>query len=168
MIHFTEIAPEDIRDNPFQLIGKDWMLITAGDATAANTMTASWGGLGILWNKPVSFAFVRPTRYTYEFLEKEEYYTLSFFEKSARGALKLCGTVSGRDTDKIADAGLTLRTDGEAPFFDQARLVLVCRKIAAQDMDPAGFLDPALHSHYDNDHHRIYTGEIVRVLKAER
>ena len=162
MTRFTPILPEEIPGNPFRLIGKDWMLITAGDATAANTMTASWGGLGVLWNKPVSFAFVRPTRYTYEFLEKEEYYTLSFFGEEARQSLKLCGTVSGRDGDKIAQAGLTLRHDQEAPFFDEARLVRVCRKIAIQDMDPSGFLDSAIHGHYNGDHHRIYTGEIIR------
>lgn len=165
---FTEITPADISGNPFRLIGKDWMLITAGNGEKANTMTASWGGLGVLWNKPVAFAFVRPTRYTYEFLEREDTFTLSFFpNESTRQALTLCGRVSGRDTDKIADAGLTLRTDAEAPFFDEASLVLVCRKVAVQDIDPKGFLDDSIHSHYTDDYHRVYTGEIIRALRAK-
>ena len=165
---FTEITPADISGNPFRLIGKDWMLITAGNKDKANTMTASWGGLGVLWNKPVAFAFVRPTRYTYEFLEREDTFTLSFFpNESTRQALTLCGRVSGRDTDKIADAGLTLRTDAEAPFFDEASLVLVCRKVAVQDIDPNGFLDDSIHGHYADDYHRVYIGEIIRALRAK-
>ena len=118
---FTSISPAEMGGNPFHRIGTDWMLITAGDENSANRMTASWGGLGVLWNKPVVFAFVRPTRYTYEFLEREDTFSLSFFpDESTRQALTLCGRVSGRDTDKIADAGLTLRTDAESPFFDEA------------------------------------------------
>ena len=161
---FTSITPAAIVGNPFEQIGKQWMLITAGDAAQANTMTASWGGLGILWNKPVSFACVRPTRYTYEFMEREDYYSLSFYDEAYRPALQLCGRVSGRDTDKIAEAGLTVRTDEAAPYFDEAQLVLICRKLHIQDIDPAGFIDPAIAEHYDNDYHRMYVGEIVRVL----
>lgn len=166
MRKFIEIDPAEIRDNPFQLIGQDWMLITAGKASACNTMTASWGGLGVLWNAPVSFCFVRPTRYTYEFLEKEKYYTLSFFGRDLHRALQLCGRMSGRDGDKIAQAGLTLRTDEAAPYFDEARLVLVCRKMYIQDIDPAGFLDPTIAGHYTDDYHRMYVGEIVKVLRG--
>ena len=161
---FTEITPKEMTGNPFARIGDQWMLVTAGNAEKANTMTASWGGLGVLWNKPVCFAFVRPTRYTYAFLEQQDRFTLSFFSEEYRQALRLCGTVSGRDTDKIADAGLTLRTDAQAPYFDEAELVLVCRKLAVQDMDPTGFLDPAIAGLYDNDYHRVYIGEITRVL----
>ncbi len=164
---FTEIAPAAMGGNPFDRIGKQWMLITAGDASATNTMTASWGGLGVLWNRPVAFAFVRPTRYTYEFLEREEYFTLSFYGEEYRQALTLCGRTSGRDGDKIAAAGLTLRQDAKAPYFGEAELVLVCRKIAMQDIDPAGFLDDTIQSHYTDDYHRVYTGEIVQVLQAE-
>ncbi len=167
MKNFKEISPATIEGNPFDMVGQQWMLITAGNEEAANTMTASWGGLGVLWNKPVAFAFVRPTRYTYEFLEREDCFTLSFYEEEYRQALTLCGRTSGRDGDKIAAAGLTLRHDAEAPFFDEAQLVLVCRKIAIQDIDPAGFLDDSIHGHYTDDYHRVYVGEIVRVLKAE-
>lgn len=168
MKSFTTVTPAEMGGNPFDRIGKDWMLITAGDAKKANTMTASWGGLGVLWNKPVVFAFVRPTRYTYEFLEREDTFSLSFFpDESTRAALTLCGRVSGRDTDKIAAAGLHLRTDAEAPYFDEADTVLLCRKLAVQDIDPAGFIDPSIHQHYHNDYHRVYVGEILRVLKAD-
>ena len=165
MNKWLEIDPGEIKDNPFNLIGKDWMLITAGKANSLNTMTASWGGLGVLWNAPVSFCFVRPTRYTYTFLEREKYYTLSFFAPGHRRELQLCGRKSGRNGDKIAEAGLTVRTDEAAPYFDEARTVLICRKMYTQDIDPAGFLDPTIAGHYDDDYHRMYVGEIVKVLK---
>ena len=164
MNEFIAISPYELEGNPFQMIDKQWMLITAGNQQKANTMTASWGGLGILWNKPVSFAFIRPTRHTYGFTEREDTYSLCFFGEEYRDALRLCGTVSGRDRDKIAEAGLTLRHDGVAPYFDEAQTVLICRKLHYQDIDPAGFLDPAIHGHYNNDYHRVYVGEILQVL----
>ena len=167
MATFKEISPEALQENPFHLIGQEWMLITAGNADKMNTMTASWGGLGVLWNKPVSFCFIRPTRYTYEFTEQEEYYSLSFFGDTYREALNICGRVSGRDMDKIAETGLTPCTDETAPYFAQARLVLICRKLAAQDIDPAGFVDTTINKHYTDDYHRVYVGEIVKVLVTE-
>ena len=164
---FTEISPREMSGNPFVRIGDQWMLITAGSEEKANTMTASWGGLGVLWFKPVSFAFIRPTRYTYEFTEREDAYSLCFFSEEYRDALKLCGTVSGRDRDKIAEAGLTLRYEDGVPYFDEAETVMICRKIAVQDMDPAGFVDPTVEKHYNNDYHRVYTGEITKVLRRK-
>lgn len=163
----VEISPKELQGNPFQMIGEEWMLVTAGTAEKMNTMTASWGGLGVLWNKPVAFAFVRPTRYTYEFLEQEDCFTLSFYDEKYRHMLALCGRISGRDGDKIAAAGLTPCTDEAAPYFKEARLVLVCRKLAVQDIDPTGFMDAAIAGHYNNDYHRVYVGEIVKVLVAE-
>ena len=165
MNEFTAISPYELEGNPFQMIDKQWMLVTAGNEQAANTMTASWGGLGFLWYKPVSFVFIRPTRYTYEFTEREEYYSLCLFSEEYRDALKVCGTVSGRDRDKITECNLTLRHDAEAPYFDQAETVIICRKMAAQDIDPACFTDPAVDKCYKNDYHRVYTGEITKVLK---
>ena len=164
MNEFVTISPYELEGNPFQMIDKQWMLITAGNEKKANTMTASWGGLGILWRKPVSFAFIRPTRYTYEFTERETGYSLCFFSEQYRDALKLCGTVSGRDRDKIAECNLTLRYDEGVPYFDEAETVLICRKLAAQDIDPAGFIDPTVEDCYNNDYHRVYVGEITRVL----
>jgi len=167
MNEFITLTPEELEGNPFRMIGKQWMLITAGDEQKTNTMTASWGGLGILWNKPVSFTFIRPTRYTYEFTEQEDTYSLCFFGEEYRDALKLCGTVSGRDRDKIAECGLTLRYEDGTPYFDEAETVLLCRKMAVQDMDPAGFIDPTAAGFYNNDYHRVYTGEITKVLRRK-
>ena len=166
MNKFIEIDPLELDGNVFRMIGRDWMLVTAGGERRCNTMTASWGGLGVLWNAPVAFSFVRPSRYTYEFLEKEKYYTLSFFDSGYRRALQLCGSKSGRDVDKIKEAELTPVFDAQAPYFSEARLSLVCRKLYYQDMEPTNFLDPTLQNHYkDGDYHRVYVGEIVKVLQ---
>ncbi|MCK4605694.1 MAG: flavin reductase family protein [candidate division Zixibacteria bacterium] len=142
------------------------MLITAGTPQAFNTMTASWGGFGVLWNKHICWCVIRPQRFTYQFMEKAARFTLSFFEEEYRDALKLCGTKSGRDGDKVAQAGLTPReTVSGSVFFDQARLVIECRKIYFQDLDPDNFLDPRIHDEYpDRDYHRMYLGEIERCL----
>lgn len=165
---FTSIKPVELTDNPFKLIGDDWMLITAGDIESHktfNTMTASWGGLGILWHKPVSYIFVRPTRYTYEFTEKHDLYTLSVFEEKYRAVLNLCGTFSGRDTDKVANAKLTpVEFETGAVGFQEARLVMVCKKLYYQDLTPDRFIDPTLDKNYPKkDYHRMYVGEIIGV-----
>lgn len=166
MNKFIEIDPLEMEGNVFRMIERDWMLITAGRAGDLNTMTASWGGLGCIWNVHTAAALVRPSRYTYEFMEREKYFTLSFLEDGFRRALQICGSTSGRDTDKIKDAGLTPRFDTPAPYFSEARLVLVCRKMYTSDIDPARFLDPTVQTHYkDGDYHRLYLGEIVKVLK---
>jgi flavin reductase (DIM6/NTAB) family NADH-FMN oxidoreductase RutF len=129
-------------------------------------MTAAWGGLGVLWSRPVNFIFVRPTRNTFQFLEEASWYTLSFFDEQYRSALNHCGKVSGRDHDKAAETGLEpVALDHETVAFRQARLVLVSRKLHAQDLDPAGFIDPSLQRHYEaKDYHRLYVGEIAEVL----
>jgi flavin reductase (DIM6/NTAB) family NADH-FMN oxidoreductase RutF len=160
-----QTEPEEIRDNVFKLIGKDWMLITAGTRDSFNTMTASWGGMGVLWDKKACFSVVRPTRYTYSFLEKNATYTLSFFSNKFRKALMLCGTKSGRDVDKVQESGLTPVFDSDAVFFEEARLVLVCRKLYFQDIIPGNFQDVGLERFYpDKDYHRMYVGEIIRCL----
>ncbi len=163
---FNNIQANAISDNVFDLVGSDWMLITAGTPQAFNTMTASWGGFGVLWNKHICWCVIRPQRFTYQFMEKAARFTLSFFEEEYRDALKLCGTKSGRDGDKVAQAGLTPReTVSGSVFFDQARLVIECRKIYFQDLDPDNFLDPRIHDEYpDRDYHRMYLGEIERCL----
>ncbi len=169
MTRFMEIDPHELTDNVFRLIGQDWMLVTAGKREAFNTMTASWGGLGVLWNSPVSMIFVRPSRYTYEFIEREREYTLSFFGPEEKRALQICGSKSGRDIDKVKETGLTPLFDQPAPYFEQARLVLVCRKLYTHDLDPAAFLDPAMMGSYKNgDYHRMYVGEIVKALQPVR
>lgn len=165
---FRKISVEQLKDNPFTLINKDWMLITAGDAEKHNTMTASWGGVGELWGKYVSTIYIRPQRYTLEFVEREEYYSLCFFGPEYRQALSLCGSKSGRDVDKDAATGLTPCFDQAAPYYEQARLVFLCRKLYRQDMEESAFLDKGLlEKWYDNDLHRIFIGEIVKVLEKE-
>lgn len=167
---FIAIAPTALRENPFQLIGRDWMLVTAGTADAFNTMTASWGGLGHLWNRDVSFCFVRPQRHTFDFMERAAYFTLSFFPESLRAALDYCGSHSGRDVDKIAATGLTpIRDETGAIYFAQARLVLVCRKLYGGDIVPTAFTDPTVPAEVypKGDFHRMYVGEIVRCLIRE-
>lgn len=166
MKRFIETDPHELTDNVFRLIGRDWMLVTAGKAAAFNTMTASWGALGVLWNAPVSMIFVRPSRYTYGFLEQEREYSLSFLGPDDRRTLQFCGSRSGRDTDKIRETGLIPLFDQPTPYFEQARLVLICRKLYTHDLDPAAFLDPALSGNYKGgDYHRMYVGEIVKVLR---
>jgi len=162
---FKETKPELLKDNPFKLIGSDWMLITAGTPESFNTMTASWGGLGILWERKVATCFIRPTRHTFEFAERSPHFTLSFFEEQYRKALNYCGTHSGRDTDKVKESGLTPVKENDYVYFEQARLVLACRKLYYQDIGPERFLDPKIESMYpQKDYHRMYIGEIVKCL----
>lgn len=160
------IDPKQIAGNPFAMIGDQWMLITAGTGEACNTMTASWGGLGVLWNAPVATCYVRPQRYTKEFLDREEYFTLSFFGEEYRKALGVCGSKSGRDVDKVKECGFTVKTaECGAPYFEEAELVIVCRKRFAQDFDPANIPGDMKEKQYPNeDYHTMYIGEIVEVL----
>jgi flavin reductase (DIM6/NTAB) family NADH-FMN oxidoreductase RutF len=163
---FQEIIPENLVDNPFKLIGKDWMLITAGTKQSFNTMTGAWGGLGILWNKNICFCVIRPNRYTYEFMERSGIYTLSFLEEQYRDILTYCGTKSGRDVNKVTETNLTPVFDNDSVYFAEARLVLICRKIYFQDIIPAHFLSPEIDEFYPlKDYHRMYVGEIARCLK---
>ena len=96
---FKEVKIEELSFNPFTKIGKEWMLITAGNEEKCNTMTASWGGVGVMWGKNAVTAYIRPQRYTKEFVDREEAFTISFYDEKYRKALNLCGTVSGKDTD---------------------------------------------------------------------
>lgn len=163
------LGSEDV----FQIIGHEWMLITASRGDAVNTMTASWGGLGWLWNKPVAFIFVRPERYTHDFLEASNRLTLSFFAPEHKVALQLCGSRSGRDCDKIAAAHLTPQTlDSGAVTFGEARLTLDCRQLFSTEMTEAAFLDRDVLSRWYNDQpggglHTIYIAEIEGVYTAD-
>lgn len=166
MTEFKEISPFDITDNIFKLLDKDWMLVTAGSLEDFNTMTASWGHMGILWNLPIAIAYIRPQRYTYQFANRHEDYTLCFFTETFRSALQFCGTCSGRDTDKIAQTSLTpLSTERGNVMFQEARLVLECRKIYQDDLKKKNFLLPeiARKNYPKDDFHRFYMGEIVSV-----
>lgn len=165
MAGYRRIAPDKIPGNVIKLISEDWMLITAGNDSQYNTMTASWGGLGELYNKPVSICFIRPSRYTYEFMERGDYYTLSFYTEAYRDALNYCGTHSGRDGDKAAATGLTpITTPFGAKAFGEAWLILECKKTLAQSLIPEALNDPELKKEWTGQSmHKMYIGEIVNV-----
>ena len=163
MSNFKTVKPEELDSNVFSLIGSIWMLVTAGNKESFNMMTASWGGLGVLWNKNVSFIFIRPCRYTYQFIEKSDTYTLSFFDPKYKDILNICGTKSGRDCDKVEETGITpAETANGSIYFKEARLVLECKKIYFQDLISDHFLDPGIMKNYpEKDYHRMYVGEII-------
>ena len=166
---FKEVSPQTLNFNPFTRIGSDWMLITAGQPGDMNTMTASWGGAGVLWTKNVVTAYIRPQRYTLEFVEKNDCYSLCFFDEEYRSALNFCGTKSGRDFDKDKETGLTPVFGDIAPYYEQAKLVFLCRKLYRQDMTAESFLQPEnLKRWYPQmDLHRMFVGEIVKVLERK-
>lgn len=160
---------KDLKDNVFSLIGDQWMLITAGTADNCNTMTASWGGLGILWGEPVATVYIRPQRYTKQFVDREEYFTLSFFGPEYKKELALCGAKSGRELDKVKECGFDVACgEGGSPYFEQARLVLVCRKMYAQEMDADEMPADVKEKWYPNrDYHTMYIGRIVEAYTKE-
>jgi flavin reductase (DIM6/NTAB) family NADH-FMN oxidoreductase RutF len=169
---FEILEWRSFKENSAEMLAEEWMLITPGAPGRWNTMTASWGGFGHVWNMDVAFVFIRPSRYTYVFMEKEEGFTLSFLGEGGRKALDLCGARSGRDTNKAKAAGLRPRSFIAAPRspdspgiarvgFEEARLVLSCRRIYAQDLSPKGFIDPSIARNYPSgDVHRLYAGAI--------
>ena len=164
MNDYVEISPYEL-DNALKLIGKDWMLITVQDGEGANAMTASWGCMGVLWNKPVAVCFIRPQRYTYGLAENEERMSLAFFGEGYREALSLCGSKSGRDCDKLSLAGLTVSDVDGVPVIDQASTVIIGKKLYADDLKEDNFVDKAMLDNYKNkDFHRIYVLEIQKVL----
>ena len=159
---------EDICVRIRYLWAKQSMLLTAGDFGTGhfNTMAVAWGGLGEMWGNPLAMVVVRPQRYTYEFIERYDTFTLSALPMQLRPALELLGTKSGRDGDKIAEAGLTpvASTEVAAPGFEEAELIIECRKTYWDDIDPAHFVDASIDKVYPKkDYHRMYFGAIVAV-----
>lgn len=167
---FKEVAIESLEFNPFTKISKEWMLITAGDEKKSNTMTASWGGLGIMWGKNVATAYIRPQRYTKEFVDNSDTFTLSFLPEEYRKALSVCGTISGKNVDdKWAEAGLhPYHVDGTTAV-EEADMILVCKKLYAQDMLPECFVETECDTKWypDKDYHTMYIAEIEKVLVRE-
>lgn len=163
---FTEVKAIDLLENSIKLIGYDWMLVTAGRGDDHNTMTASWGGMGMLWNKPIMYVFIRPQRYTYQFFEREEYFTCCFFDEKYREKLSFCGTYSGRDCVKYKEVDLSpVSTLNDSVAYREARIIIECKKIYYQDLDSSNFLLSSINKHYpENDFHRMYIGEITSVL----
>lgn len=165
-----EITVAELNKNAITLIGKEWMLITAGnEADGYNTMTASWGHLGEIWGKPTSVIYIRPQRYTKEFVDRQEMYTLTFFPAEHKEKLAYLGSHSGRDEDKVAQVGLTPVFEKDYTYFAEASLTLVCRKLYRAPLTEEGFFDSKIvESCYpDKDFHDMYVGEIVKILVNE-
>ena len=164
---FTAIDPREL-GNAVHMIGDPCTLITAEKKDGSiNTMTASWGFMGVLWNKPACVIFIRPSRHTLGFVEEADRLTLTFFDDQYRDALKLCGTKSGRDVDKIAATGLTpAHTENGVPYFEEASTVLVCRKMYADAIRPECFIDTAqdTNNYPKKDYHRVFVCEIEQCL----
>lgn len=169
-----EISVSELSFNPMTMIAKEWMLVTAGNETRGyNTMTASWGHLGSIWGHggglPTAVIYLRPQRYTKEFVDREELFTISVFPEEYKKDLGYLGRVSGRDEDKVAATGLTPVFEEDCTYFQQAKLVLVCRKLYQSTLQEDGFIDKSILSeHYPNrDLHDMYIGQILKVLVAD-
>ena len=167
---WKELTPAEFSAHSFTLYDKDWALLTVEAAGRVNAMTISWGGLGTLWSSPMATVYVRQNRYTYGLMEEADTFSLSFLPGQYRDKLQYLGTVSGRDEDKIAGSGLTLVHEGGAPAFAEAGLVLVCKKLYAQLMEPGCFTDDSIMGrHYGKDPslHKIYMGRVERIFSDQ-
>lgn len=165
-VDFQSMTPE-----VFRVFETQNALLTAGDRETCNTMTIGWCQLGRVWNLPVCTVYVRPERYTYEFMESYDYFTVSVLPQEAKKIMALCGTKSGRDVDKVRECGLTLCYGaGDAPFFDEAEWVLVCKKAYVQALDAACVLDARIHGSYGakGNWHRAYIGVVVEAYQQKR
>ena len=158
------IGFDKLQLNPFDVIGKDNFLLTSGDMSRFNTMTAGWGGFGYLWNKPVVFVFVRESRYTLEFLDRFPTFSLSFFSYEYSKMLDYCGSHSGRNGNKAQETGLSPLSISNTVAFEESNLVIACKKVSKILLDKTTLLDPSLLSHYpQGDYHYMYIGEIEGV-----
>ena len=167
MSEFLKISPEQI-ENAIKLIGKDWMLITASDKknVKTNAMTASWGALGVLWNKNICICFVRPERYTHELLMAEKEFSIAFLDDTYREALRFCGKESGRNSDKLASCGLNVEKIDGIDVISDAKLVLTCRKLYIDELKKSAFLDESLLKNYENGgYHTVFVCEITGAYK---
>ncbi len=163
---FHSVEPKKFEVSPFKLIGSDWLLITARKGDKVNTMTASWGGLGVMWGKNVAYAVIRPQRYTKEFVDEADTFSLTFFDASFKKTLGYLGTVSGRYEDKIANSGLTLTDCEGTPFFEEAHTALICRKLFTQQYGEQNFLDTSITGRWypEKDFHFLFIAEIEHIL----
>lgn len=164
---FKEVNIKDLDENFIKLVSDEWMLVAAGNEDNYNMMTASWGYFGEMWGKDTAVTVIRPQRYTKEFIDNEEYFSLSFYGDN-KDIHKICGKKSGRDTDKAKESGLTPVFNNNTVYFEQARLVVICKKIYCQKIEPECFVDKSIiDKWYDDDFHYAYVGEIEKVLIKE-
>lgn len=163
-----KIEIQDFNENVFKLIGDDWLLINTYNEEKVNSMTASWGGMGVLWNKKVAYIFIRPQRYTQELLPNNEYFSLSVMGEEYRDVLNYLGSVSGRDENKLEKANLAVTKDENgAPIIEEARLNIMVRKLFCQQMTEDAFVDKDLVDiNYPNkDFHFVYVLEILKIIE---
>ncbi len=161
---FKEIKAKDLGENFIKSIADEWMLITAGNEDGYNMMTASWGFVGEMWGNDTVIAAVRPQRYTMEFIDKNDYFTLSFYGDK-KDIHKVCGSLSGRDVNKTEMTGLTPVFSDDTVYFDEARLVIVCKKQYVAPLTEDGFIDKQiLDKWYNGDLHNMIFGKIEKVL----
>ncbi len=165
MAGYRQVSPDKLPGNIIKMLNDDWMLITAGNEEQFNMMTASWGGLGVLYGKPVAICYINPARYTYQLMEKGDTYTFTFYTEAYREALQYCGSHSGRDEDKVAGSGLSpLATPDGSMAFSEAWLIIECKKLAAQSLIPEAIYDEKTKEQWTGKPmHKIYIGEIVNV-----
>lgn len=164
-----QIEANTLTFNPFEKLSKQWALVSAGSLDKFNMMTVSWGAVGVIWGKPSATVYIRHSRYTKEFVDAGDTFVLTFLKDGHRDALNTLGSKSGRDMDKMRASGLTPAAVPGGVTFDEAELVLVCRKRYVQDMPPENFLyQETLDKWYgDKDYHTMYIGEIVAAYAAE-
>lgn len=161
---FKEIKPTEIKDNIIDIIKNEWMLITAGDEEGFNMMTASWGFMGEMWSEDCAAVVVRPQRYTMEFIDKSDYFSISFYGDN-KDIHAICGRKSGRDVDKVMETGLTPIFSDNTVYFKEARLTLICKKQYCAPLSENGFTDKeVLSKNYNGDIHNLIVGRIEKVL----
>lgn len=161
------IDPFELSLSIFNEIGKKGFLLLSGEERNHNSMTVGWASLGYLWKKPMAFVYVRPQRYTYEFMEKYDYFSINFFNEDYTDILQLFGTKSGREIDKMHNPKITpLSFENKVCYYKEADMVLICRKVYIEDLKPENFVDKAFLKNYPlHDFHRIYYGEIETIFE---
>ena len=149
----------------FSQFDKKWALLSAGDKENHNTMTISWGGMGTLWSRPVVTVYVKPIRYTYNFLNENEYFTISFYEDKYKDAMSFMGNNSGRDIDKDKESGLTIKELNKAITYNEAEVTILCKKIYSQDFNIDNMPKEIVDHYYSiEEPHRLYVGQVVDII----
>lgn len=163
---FQPISADFAEFNPFTKLGKEWALVTAGTKANANPMTISWGGVGVLWGKNVAFIFIRDSRYTKELIDNGDFFSITFLDEAYRNALNYCGSHSGRNENKIENAGLTMGVRHSIPYIDEGNFVLLCKKMSATRITEDSFLTPEIKEKWykDGDMHTMYVAEIIEIM----
>lgn len=162
---FKEINIDEIKFNVFNKLNNEWALVTANNNNKVNTMTISWGGFGVIWNKNVATIYIRNSRYTKKIIDSSNYFTISFYDDKYRDKLKYLGTTSGEYIDKIKNVNFNTVIDNKVSYFKEANMVIICKKIYKGTLESCNFLDGSINNNYkDGDYHTMYIGEIEKIL----